>query len=179
VQALIFDTETTDLISNSLLPDQHQPRVIEFYGHIVEDDGTVLQGLEFLCNPGIKINEKITSITGISQSDIENAPPFLYFEGQLRGLIEAANAVVAHNLSYDFDVINFEFKRLYKLDYVQWPMTRICTVQETEWYKGYRLSLTALHEHLFDKGFPSAHRAKDDVMALTRCYLELLKRGDL
>lgn len=179
MRALIFDTETTDLISNSLLPEKHQPRVIEFFGHIVEDDGTVVRELEFLCHPGHKLEKVTTNITGITDEMLKGKPAFKEFEGQVRGLIGEAEAIVAHNLSYDWDIINFELRRCGTSDKVRWPAIRICTVQETEWFKGFRLNLSALHEHLFGEPFSGAHRARQDVEALTRCYLELRKRGDL
>lgn len=179
MRALIFDTETTDLISNSLLPEKHQPKIIEFFGHIVEDDGTVIRELDFLCNPGHRLEKITTDITGITNDMVADKPPFLAFEAEVRGLIGEADAIVAHNLSYDFDVVNFEFKRCGTMDQARWPKIRICTVQETEWFKGHRLSLSALHEHLFGEPFSGAHRARVDVAALTRCYLELRKRGDL
>jgi len=52
-------------------------------------------------------------------------------------------------------------------------------VQETEWIKGHRLSLSALHEELFGEPFSGAHRARVDVDALTRCFNELRQRGDI
>ena len=60
----------------------------------------------------------------------------------------------------------------------EWPRL-CCTVENTEWLHGHRLSLSALHEELFGEPFSGAHRARTDVAALTRCYLELVKRGDL
>jgi DNA polymerase III epsilon subunit-like protein len=179
MRALIFDTETTDLIANSLLPEKHQPRIIEFFGHIVEDDGTVVRELDFLCHPGHRLEKVTTNITGITDEMLKDAKPFSAFEGEVRALIGEADAVVAHNLSYDFDVVNFELKRCGTLDRVKWPAIRICTVQETEWFKGFRLNLSGLHEHLFGEPFSGAHRARVDVAALTRCYVELRKRGDL
>ncbi len=53
----------------------------------------------------------------------------------------------------------------------------ICTVESTEHIKGFRLTLTKLHEHLFGEAFPSAHRAENDVRPLTRCFIELYNRG--
>jgi DNA polymerase-3 subunit alpha len=179
MRSLIFDTETTELIANSLLPDLHQPRIVEFFGHVVEDDGTVLDELEFMCNPGVPIPEESAKITGIKSEDVQNLPPFKEFEGKVRSLIGGATAIVGHNLAFDWDVLNLELKRTGTLEMVRWPAIRICTVEETEWFKGFRLSLSGLHEHLFGSPFEGAHRAKNDVQALTRCFLELRKRGDI
>lgn len=176
---LILDTETTGLFKNCELPLGQQPRVIEFFGHIVSDDGEVHEELEFIVDPGIPISEEITKITGIKPEDVAGKPRFLTEEGRVRAIIGRADAIVAHNLSYDWAVINTELKRAGTEDKVKWPVTRICTVQETEWIKGHRMNLSMLHEHLFGKPFTGAHRARVDVAATTRCFLELKARGDL
>jgi DNA polymerase III epsilon subunit-like protein len=177
MKALIFDTEATQLVTNSLVKEQHQPRIIEFFGQIVDDEGTIHEELEFMCNPGISIPEKVTEITGIKDEDVAGAQPFATFAGQVKEIIERADAVVAHNLSYDWFVVNQEMDRNgVKVD---WPKIRICTVEETEWIKGFRLNLSALHEHLFDEPFSGAHRAREDVGALTRCYLELRRLEEI
>jgi DNA polymerase III epsilon subunit-like protein len=177
MKALIFDTEATQLVTNSLVKEQHQPRIIEFFGQTVDDEGTVHEELEFMCNPGISIPEKVTEITGIKDEDVAGAQPFATFAGQVKEIIERADAVVAHNLSYDWFVVNQEMDRVgVKVD---WPKIRICTVEETEWINGFRLNLSALHEHLFGEPFSGAHRAREDVQALTRCYLELRRAEEI
>lgn len=175
-RALIFDTETTGLIANSLVAERNQPRVIEFFGHIVHPDtGEIADELEFLCDPGIPLTAEITRITGIKPEDVAGRPRFAEFQPRVAELIASADAVVAHNLSYDWQMLNIEFMRCQAE--ASWPKVRICTVEETEWLKGYRLGLSALHEELFGEAFKGAHRARQDVEALTRCFLELRKRG--
>jgi hypothetical protein len=58
---------------------------------------------------------------------------------------------------------------------VKWPR-RICTVEQTQHIKGFRLNLSGLHEFLFGEKFSGAHRAKVDVAALVRCSSEMFKR---
>lgn len=177
MKTLVFDTETTDLVSNSLVPEKHQPHVIEFYGCIVDDGGDILEELDFMCNPGVPVTDTITRITGIKPEDVADAPPFAHFAPQVYELIRKSNAVVAHNLTFDMSVIDTEFSRLRMQAF--WPNVRTCTVEATEWFCGYRLNLSALHEYLFKEPFAGAHRAKVDVMALVRCFNELRKRGDV
>lgn len=174
---VVFDTETTSLIHNSSLPIHSQPRVIEFFANKISAAGKVVDELEFICDPGIPISEEINRITGLSGTDVQGQPPFSAFADDVIAFFKGANAVVAHNLGYDFQVVNVELLRLNKS--MSWPVRMICTVQETEWYKGYPLNLGALHEHLFGEKFVGAHRARVDVQALTRCFLELRKRGDV
>lgn len=171
MRTLLFDTETTDLLPNSLLPVNQQPRVIEFFGHVIEEDGTVVKDLEFRCNPGIKLDPKISKITGIVDADLVNQPPFGMNTNLIQQLFGMADRVAAHNLSYDYAVMNIEFDRLDKK--LIWPAIKVCTVEETEFIKGHRLKLSDLHMELFGEGFTGAHRAREDVWALTRCWLKL------
>lgn len=178
MRAFIFDTETTGLVKNSLIPLASQPRIIEFFGQTVDDEtGQVIEEIEFFCNPGIDLPPEITRITGIKPEDIKGAPQFAGFCGKVQEAIEGADAVVAHNLSFDMALVEADCLRCSANP--AWPARLICTVEQTEWIKGHRLSLTDLHQYLFDEPFKGAHRARHDVEALTRCYLELRKRGDL
>lgn len=181
MKTVIFDTETTALIQNSLISDQFMPRVIEFYACAVDDEDNVVGELEFLCSPGDKflpLEDIIVKITHITDDMVRGQPMFSHFIPAVRQFIEDADAVVAHNLSYDIEVVNAEFAR-HKAEPVRWPDRKICTVEATEWYKGHRLNLGSLHEYLFGESFADAHRAKNDVQALTRCFCEIRRRGDI
>lgn len=174
----IFDTETTGLVKNSLVPLKNQPRIIELFMHLVDDEtGETLEEIEFFCNPGVPLEPVITRITGIKPEDLEKAERFGQYASRVCVMVSKADAVVAHNLSFDMALLEADCRRC--LSWLTWPQRLICTVEETEWMKGHRLSLTALHEELFEETFKGAHRARHDVEALTRCYLELRKRGDL
>jgi len=176
-RTLVFDTETTDLVANSLISDTKQPHLIEFYGCVVDDGGKLIEELEFLCDPGVVVTEEITRITGIKTEDVFKQPKFKERAKSVWELIRSCDSVVAHNLAFDMSVIDIEMKRIGMQ--AIWPKRRICTVEETEWFKGYRLNLNALHEHLFGEKFEGAHRAKVDVTALVRCFNELRIRGDV
>jgi len=178
MRAFIFDTETTGLVKNSLVPLSSQPRIIEFFGHTVNDEtGEVLNEIEFFCNPGVELEAVITRITGIKSEELKDAKPFRAYAAQICEMVAVADAVVAHNLSFDMALVEADCARSGCSP--KWPARLICTVEQTEWIKGHRLSLGNLHEELFGEPFAGAHRARHDVMALTACYLELRKRGDL
>ena len=72
-RTLVFDTETTDLIPNSVTDERHQPHIIEFYGHVVNGEGESLEELEFLAHPGMKLSPTTTRITGLTDSDLKNS----------------------------------------------------------------------------------------------------------
>lgn len=170
-RTMVFDTETTALVANHSLPLSAQPHVVEFYGAILNARGDVVEEMEFLCKPPVPITEEITKITGISPSMVEECLPFAEYAEALQHFIESADSVAAHNLSYDFFVLGSEFERLgTKLN---WPIVRICTVEQTVHLRGHRMNLSSLHEHLFGETFIGAHRARRDVEALIRCFNRL------
>lgn len=177
--AAVFDCEACGLIANSGINLEKQPRLIEFYGCLVDDCGTVERDLHFLCNPEMKIPKEVTKITRIDDGMVANAPTFREQLPKLEDFLFEAEAVVGHNLRYDMSILDFELLRAGIKPALFWPEVKICTVEQTEWLRGYRLDLQSLHELLFGVGFAGAHRAKADVQATTRCYVELMKRGEI
>ena len=175
MKALIFDTETTDLINSGLLKLDQQPSIIEFYGEVVDlETGTTQEELEHLFKPPRPITPEITRITNITNEMVANAPPFAAHANEIRRIIEESPAVIAHNVSFDREAVDIEFERIGMK--VRWPAL-ICTVEATICIKGFRLNLTSLHQELFGEPFTGAHRARHDVQALKRCAIELFKRG--
>ena len=173
MRALVFDTETTSLLPVSIASDMLQPRVIEFYGCVVRDDDIIEEELELLINPGHKLLDETIKITGMTDDDLVDKPTFGDVADRINDMMAICDMVVAHNLSYDMGVIDYEFKRLDRVP--RWPKLKLCTVEQTVFLKGIRLSLSNLHEHLFGDKFEGAHRAKVDVAALVRCFCHLRK----
>ena len=124
MRTLVLDTETTALIKNKLQPLDRQPRIIEFFALSLDSAGEELDTFSYLFNPGIKIEDKITEITGIKQEMLDDQKPFSSIAQHILEVIEVHDEIVAHNMSYDKAVIDFEMKRLGKK--VRWPEL-ICT----------------------------------------------------
>jgi DNA polymerase III epsilon subunit-like protein len=93
---------------------------------------------------------------------------------QIRDFLQDAPLIIAHNASFDKEVLDIELERARVP--IKWPPV-LCTVEETIFLKGMRLTLSNLHEHLFGEKFKDAHRARSDVMALVRVARELRRRG--
>lgn len=176
MRALVFDTETTDLLANPLANLDKQPRIAEFCGMLVEPDGSVSETLDFMCNPGIPMSKEAAQITGLTDDKLAGHPPLDQFVGAVAGLVRRADAIVAHNLFFDLQVMELEFARLGISGELVWPNRKICTVVETEWVQQKRMKLGDLYEFLFNERFSEAHRAKNDVAALVRIYNEMRKR---
>lgn len=174
-----FDTETTGLIENVTVKDDKLPEVIDFYGCLFDiDTGKIVDEVDLLIRPTIakKLPEETIEITGIDDAMLKGKKQFKDVADSIAALIQKAPIVAAHNAAYDKEVLDIEFSRVG--GGIDWPRI-ICTVEQTMHFKGHRLSLTALHEHLFGEAFQDAHRARTDVTAMVRCIVELVKRGEL
>lgn len=189
VIALILDTETTGLIENRSMSLDRLPEVIEFYGVRVDLDkkGKVSAVMHHMIRPSRpfleerdanakKSRKTITEITGLRNADLKGAPPFSRVADDIFSFIEGSPLVIAQNASFDRDMLDIEAERLDRR--VAWPPL-VCTIEQSVHYKGYRLNLGDLHEHLLGVKFEGAHRAQADVEALVRCCVAMRKRGDL
>ena len=175
--AFLFDTETTGLISNHVVPLDKQPSLIELYGVTVDlTTGEVMEEVSHLIKPPKPVSEEITRITGLADKDLQDSPAFSQLADELQQAIERQPLVIAHNLSFDVEMIDMEYERLGRN--LAWP-PKLCLVEATVHLKGFRLSLTALHEHLFGEKFADAHRAQPDVEAMVRCAVKLFEMGEL
>ena len=172
MSALIFDTETTGIPLHPAAKDSVQPRIIEWGGVLIDDQGEVQYELHLLINPGVRLPDEITKITGISDSDLIDQFSFAQVAGQLRHVFASADTLVAHNLPFDRKMMELELARNDIQDW-PWPRNNICTVQEhaEEW--GYRPTLKKLYQWYFDKPLDQTHRALDDVYALAEIYKEM------
>ena len=171
---LAFDTETTGLISNHTTKDERQPEVIEFYGALVNlATGDVDEEFECLVKPQRPIPN--AEVHHIDDALVAGSPPFATVAQPIRRMVETGTAVLAHNLSFDMEMLDIEFERLGQS--LRWPKRRICTIEQTVHLTGHRFNLTSLHEYLFGSKLVETHRAKPDVEATIRCAVELMRRG--
>lgn len=175
MKALIFDTETSGLIANRTMKLELQPSIIEFVALTVDlETGAVENELDLLIKPPKPIDDDITRITSITNEMLADKYEFGHFKIAIKNRIESAQLVIAHNASFDVEMVEIEMERCGLK--VNWPRV-LCTVEQTVGLKGFRLTLSALHGELFGTTFSGAHRAHADVEALARCCCELFKRG--
>jgi DNA polymerase III alpha subunit (gram-positive type) len=161
----VFDTETTGLPYHELAPLDMQPRVIEF-GGIITDGKEIIDEIEFICNPGIQIEPKITEITGLTNADLNLKGPFSDHVEELQEYFMQADAYIAHNASFDRHMLQFDLKRIKKtLETIRFPLIPICTVEQTYHAFGRRMKLTELY-NMFCGVYVQKHRALDDVRLL-------------
>jgi DNA polymerase III epsilon subunit-like protein len=161
----VYDTETTGLPFHMDAPLNSQPRIIEF-GGIITDGKVILQELEFICNPGIAIEKVITDITGLTNADLADKPPFSDFVSDLDAFFSKADASIAHNAAFDRSMLQFDLSRIGS-DFgdISFPDLPICTVEQHFHQFGKRMRLIDLYE-MFCGPYVQKHRALDDVKLL-------------
>lgn len=143
------------------------------YGNIIEigiirvEDGVVTDTYQSLVQPNRPLLPIITSITGIRDEDLEDAPAFEQISGRIGELLEGA-IFVAHNAPFDYAFVKSEFRRLG----ITWNAKSLCTVKVSRKLYAHeeRHNLDAL---IARHGLPmeNRHRAYDDAYAL----IEFLK----
>jgi DNA polymerase-3 subunit epsilon len=171
----VFDTETTGIPSTRLLDLDKQPEIIEFMAIKYDlNNDKILKEYEFLINPNRPISSEIVDITGITNQMVENAKKFSFYIDDVRDALENTEIVIAHNLSFDKEILEIELERIKQT--ITWPRL-LCTIEQSMMIKGYRLNLTDLHRELTGELFAGAHRARNDVEALLRCVKVLNIRG--
>lgn len=182
MRVVVFDTETDALVSNTAKRLDLQPSIIELFALALEQSGEGEEAtfeevgtFQSFFDIGKPISEEAVKITGITDEMVKGAPKWKMKADEISAFFGQAGRTVAHNASYDMTVMNFEMVRA-GLEPFQFNGP-LCTVEATEFFKGFRLNLNSLHEELFGEGFEGAHRAETDVRATTRCYMELVRRG--
>jgi len=169
VREIAFDTETTGLNWDQ------DDRIIELGA--VELINHIPTGKTFqtYINPGRRVSEATIRITGITDDDLVDKPPFehpdivdafLEFVGD--------SALVAHNASFDRGFLNMELQRCGRepIPEMNWVDT---VMMARKRYPGAPASLDALCKR-FDISLESRtyHGALLDSLLLAEVYLELL-----
>ena len=176
---IIFDTETTGLDAPSPAKIEVQPYITEIYAVRLSKDFKFIDDVNRMVKPPVPISEEITKITGITQEMVDKHQPFSNMYDELYELFHGCRYVVGHNISFDLRILRYELFR-YDWEYkFNWPKNHICTVESSKHYQNKRLKLMQLHELLFGYEFADAHRAKNDVEATGKCFIEMVKRGDI
>jgi len=187
---LFFDTETTGLPRNWKAPVtdlNNWPRLVQLAYLLYDSDGIKISGGDFIIKPeGFIIPADVSRIHGITHVRAMNeGQPLNTVLEHFNTLIEQANSLVAHNMSFDEKIVGCEFLRNGMKNSIP-AKNRICTMEKTtnfcaipgpygnKWPK-----LSELHYKLFKSYFEEANDAAVDISATARCFWELRKLGKI
>ena len=174
ISEILMDVETTGLLKASERPLEDQPYIIEIYA-LKRIDKQGRQGRQksiyhSMVKPPIPIPEECVKITGITDEMVKAAPSFAEIYFTLCQFYLGVNILVGHNVSFDAGVLECELKRIDRVTRFPWPPSQICTVEESFSIRGRRLKLSELYLMATGEEFKDAHRGKEDVEALEKCY---------
>ena len=136
------------------------------------DGTTVIDEFTSLINPESYIPQHITALTGIDNDLVANAPTFEEVAQAILNITEDA-IFVAHNVNFDYNVINGEFKRIG----LEFTRKKLCTVRLSRrllpGYRSYSLGklCNVLNINLVDR-----HRARGDAEATVILFKLLLQQ---
>jgi len=176
MSVIFMDTETTALLAVEAADLEQQPHMVEIACIKTDIHLDNIEVLSQLIKPPIRIPGEVINIHHITNEDVAYQKPFAGYYRQIANFFIGTTHLIGHNLQFDKRILENELKRINKVTSFPWPPNNICTVEEVQKLKGYRLSLSALHAELFGQGFEEAHRAETDTMALIRVYREMIAR---
>ncbi|MCX6363133.1 MAG: exonuclease domain-containing protein [Actinobacteria bacterium] len=139
-------------------------------GAVRLEGGREVDTFSSLVNPGIRIPEMITSITGIDDATVADAPPIDVVLPRFVGFA-ADSVLVAHNAHFDLGFLDYELGRLQRRTFPRPALDtlrlarKLCPQQ--------RCSLKAL-SYRFDTRVKPVHRALQDAQATAELLLLFL-----
>lgn len=185
---LFFDTETTGLPKrwNAPVTDiDNWPRLVQLAWIVCDEHGQTVSSRDVIVQPdGFVIPMEVSRLHGITTVIArEKGRPLREVMDEFAEQVDAAGALVGHNISFDECIVGAEFERL-RMMTTLFLKPKYCTMKSATDYcklpgkKGFKSPrLSELHQVLFGTGFDNAHNALADVEATVRCFWELRKRG--
>ena len=160
----VVDVETTGLSAN-------RNRIIEI-ALVKIENLKITDKLNYLINPQIYIPPFITSLTGISNDDVVDAPTFSEIVDEVIAFTENT-ILTAHNFAFDSSFLNSEFM-ISGHEFIN--DHSCCTLKlARNIYRDLKSkSLSSVSEHL-DLKNKNAHRALDDAEVTARVLLKMIK----
>ena len=183
---LFFDTETTGLPKNWRAPVSdldNWPRLIQLAFLLYDRDGTRINSGDYIIKPeGFIIPSECIKVHGITtERVIKEGKSLKSLLIEFYSIIEEADTLVAHNMSFDEKIVGAEFLRI-SFPNILDLKRKICNMESTINFcaipgqYGYkRPKLSELHQKLFNTGFEEQHNAAIDIQATARCFWELRK----
>ena len=163
---VVFDLETTGAKAPPC-------RITEIGAYRVRN-GEVVGEFQTLVNPETPIPPFITSLTGISDDMVRNAPLFGDVVHEFLGFI-GSSVLVAHNSGFDMRFLNHEIGRIFGEYRLANPC--LCTVQLSRKLLPDILNhkLKTVAEH-YSIDLVNHHRASADAFATAHIFINLLAR---
>ena len=187
---LIFDTETTGFPKkwNAPITDTNNwPRMVQLAWQVHDIKGKFLFAKNHIIKPeGYTIPDDAVKIHGITtEIALEKGIPLIDALKDFIKDVKKYNLIIGHNISFDISIVGAELIRMGLPEIIS-KTPALCTMVESTQFcaimKNGKVkwpTLTELHTKLFGIPFKEAHNAAADVAATTRCFLELIRIGEI
>lgn len=184
-KTLIFDVETTGLMPRGIHPAMSHKwkdcRIVQIAWEVLDDNHEIESSANYIIYPdGYTVPQSATNIHGISHEMAEEQGiPMQDVLDHLDTLLPTIQTIVAHNISFDMNVLLSEVYRQHRSAMAQdlLEKTQYCTMLKgtrpgCKWPK-----LSELYEELFYKQ-PSGtlHTADADVRICREIYIHQVSR---
>lgn len=162
----IIDVETSGMTSTNCK--------ITDIAIIIHDGEKIIEEFQSLVNPERKISRKITQLTGIDNEMVRRAPKFFEIAKHVH-LMTENKVFVAHNVSFDYNVIRREFEELGGV----FKRKQLCTVRTARRLipgsKSYSLGNICAD---LDIPITQRHRAYGDALATSKLFEILVDKSN-
>jgi hypothetical protein len=188
---LIFDCSTIEKPLDYKAPFSESskwPKVIHVSWILLDSDYKPIEDYDCVINPeGYKLTKKILNRAKLEEEDItRKGADAATVLTQFNESVDKCQYIFSHNLSFNENVLAAEYIRnTIKINMFQ--KERFCLMEEATYFckipsrrGGYKWpSLTELHAICFKKVFTPPNNARADVIATARCFIKLMKTGQL
>jgi len=188
---LIFDTSAIGKPTNykaSFSDLNAWPRMLHISWILLDENFKPKEDFDLVAIPeGFTVTEDILTNTKLNEEDVKRkSAPLDEILEKFNETVLKAKYVFAHNLNFNENVLGAEYLRqtikvnLFKVE-------RYCLMQESTYYcklpsksGGYKWpSLPELHAACFGTAYSPHNNARADVVAAARCFIKLMKTGNL
>ena len=202
MKVLVFDTETTGLVSRVFKGG----RCVNVYPYMLQlawvlydvEKNTMIASHDHIIKlpDGMIVPEESIAFHGITQDIMEKSGE--YINGVLTTFVthlKIADYVVAHNISFDMSIIREEFSRNGMINHFNVLSAKkvfYCTMKESEELCNLMVpdlvnggkrrkypKLEELHQILFKQDLKNLHNAYNDVIVCFRCFYKMIFDRDI
>ena len=163
------------------------PRMVQLAWQLHDEKGQLTEAKNYIVKPeGYTIPYSAEKIHGIStEKAMSEGYDLAWVLEQFNHTLQKTRFLVGHNIEFDINIVGCEFKRkdiqtnffeLKSIDTKE-ESTEFCALPGGKGGKFKWPNLSELHNKLFGQDFDEAHNASADVVATTRCFLELIRLG--
>lgn len=186
---IVLDVETSGLRKFRNKDPKHLtnwPRIVQLAYQVYDQNDQLIDSVSVIFKQPRPLPADAIQVHGITDEMCKSLgvkpDPILQ---RLYKLSQQIDFMVAHNATFDHDVVEANMRRFKIADDFEVPL--VCTMDHAKRIEDFRPldvngrkkngRLEELHQYLFDESPARLHDAEADTLATARCFFELRQRG--